>query len=70
MPMTSALNNVAYCFGGVFDEEEDEDLLGSFYNDLHSLDLEKLVWRIHIPTGKKDAEQKVKKKKEYSTEGM
>lgn len=68
MPMASGTNNVAYCFGGVFDEEEDEDLLGSFYNDLYSLDLEKLMWRIYIPSGKRDVEKK-KKSKENSMEG-
>lgn len=37
--------NLAYLFGGVFDEEdEDEELHGTFYNDLMALDLEKLQW--------------------------
>lgn len=38
--------NLAYMFGGVFDEEEnDEDLKGTFFNDLVALDLEKYQWR-------------------------
>lgn len=37
--------NLAYLFGGVFDEEDDEEeLRGTFYNDLVALDLEKLQW--------------------------
>lgn len=37
--------NIAYIFGGVYDEKDDEeDLYGRFYNDLLSLDLEKFQW--------------------------
>ena len=37
--------NRAYFFGGVYDDEEDEEtLLGSFFNDLYCLDLEKLTF--------------------------
>lgn len=38
--------NLAYIFGGVFDEEEEEELRGTFYNDLLALDLEKFQWHI------------------------
>ncbi|RZC36859.1 Kelch 4 domain containing protein [Asbolus verrucosus] len=57
MPITSTPNNtIAYCYGGVFDVEEDEEnLAGIFYNDFYSLDLEKLVWRGVTMTGKKEA---------------
>jgi len=35
--------NRAYFFGGVFDDEEDEEnILGSFFNDIYCLDLDKL----------------------------
>jgi hypothetical protein len=37
------LGNRAYFFGGVHDDEEDDEtLFGSFFNDLYCLDLEKL----------------------------
>lgn len=40
---TCILGNRAFFFGGVHDEEEDEEnLSGSFFNDLYCLDLEKL----------------------------
>lgn len=68
MPITSAPNNIAYCFGGVFDHEEDEDLLGSFYNDLYALDLEKLVWRSLALTGKKDGDTKAKRRRKIDDE--
>ncbi|XP_044252755.1 kelch domain-containing protein 4-like [Tribolium madens] len=60
MPMTSTPNNTtAYCYGGVFDVEEDEEnLAGIFYNDFISLDLEKLTWRNVTVSGKKTKEAK------------
>lgn len=39
-------SNLAYLFGGVFDEENEEELHGIFYNDLLVLDLEKFQWHI------------------------
>lgn len=63
MPITLAPNNTAYCFGGVYDEEEDEDLSGVFFNDCYSLDLEKHVWKTVSVSGKKDLEQKGKRRK-------
>uniref|UniRef100_A0A0B7A3Z8 DUF4110 domain-containing protein n=2 Tax=Arion vulgaris TaxID=1028688 RepID=A0A0B7A3Z8_9EUPU len=45
MTAVFAAGNKAFLFGGVFDEEEDEeDLEGVFYNELWSLDLEKGKW--------------------------
>ncbi|XP_065161142.1 kelch domain-containing protein 4-like [Atheta coriaria] len=55
MPLTTAPNNTSYCFGGVYDTtDEDEELAGVFYNDMHMLDLEKLVWRSVNIRGKQD----------------
>ncbi|XP_076649056.1 kelch domain-containing protein 4 [Halictus rubicundus] len=49
-------SNLAYMFGGVFDEEDnEEELRGTFYNDLIALDLDKLQWHTVMLTGKKDA---------------
>lgn len=37
--------HIAYAFGGVFDNiDDEEELQGTFYNDLLSLDLEKFQW--------------------------
>lgn len=48
--------NQALVFGGVYDDDdEEEDLCGTFYNDLFMLDLEKLSWRAVTLTGKKEA---------------
>ncbi|XP_011636186.2 LOW QUALITY PROTEIN: kelch domain-containing protein 4 [Pogonomyrmex barbatus] len=49
--------NQAFVFGGVYDtnnDDEEEDLHGTFYNDLFALDLEKFHWRIITLTGKKE----------------
>ena len=44
--ITLGPNNKAYSFGGVYDvEENEEDISGTFYNDLNCLDLEKRAWR-------------------------
>jgi len=71
--MTGVLgpNNKAYLFGGVFDEEdEDEFLEGVFYNDLLMLDLEKCKWfSVELskqPVGEK---KKRRKKKEINGDG-
>lgn len=64
MPMVTTQNNTAICFGGVFDVEDDEEeLSGKFFNDAHSLDLEKLVWRSVVPTGKKDKDAKARRRR-------
>ncbi|XP_046682403.1 kelch domain-containing protein 4 [Homalodisca vitripennis] len=54
--LTSAPGGKAYTFGGVFDvdNEDDDDIDGVFYNDLHSLDLEKFVFRTVTLSGKKE----------------
>lgn len=69
MPITLSPNNTAYCFGGVFDEEEDEDLCGNFFNDSYSLDLEKLMWRSVNVSGKKESEPKIRRKKQDNAKG-
>lgn len=50
--------NQAFVFGGVYDDEEDDDgdneNHGTFFNDLFALDLEKLCWRTVTLTGKKE----------------
>lgn len=63
MPITISPNNTAYCFGGVFDVEDDEDLCGNFFNDCYCLDLEKLTWRSVTVSGKKENETKLRRKK-------
>lgn len=49
--------NQALVFGGVYDDndnDEEEDLCGTFYNDLFMLDLEQLHWRVVTLTGKRE----------------
>jgi len=48
--------NLAFVFGGVYDDNDDdeEDLCGTFYNDLFALDLEKLHWRVVTLIGEKE----------------
>ncbi|XP_034190828.1 kelch domain-containing protein 4 isoform X1 [Osmia lignaria lignaria] len=56
--------NLAYLFGGVFDNEDDEEELhGTFYNDLVALDLEKFQWRIVALHGKKDITTRRRRRK-------
>lgn len=46
MTAVMAPGNKAYAFGGVWDiEESEEDLAGTFFNDLYALDLDKTTWR-------------------------
>jgi hypothetical protein len=46
MSLAMAPGNKAYAFGGVWDVEEgEEDLAGTFYNDLFILDLDRTLWR-------------------------
>ncbi|XP_045462445.1 kelch domain-containing protein 4 [Harmonia axyridis] len=48
--MTSS-NSTAYCYGGVFDVEDDEeDLDSKFFNDCCLLDTDKMQWKIMQPT--------------------
>ncbi|KAI4497425.1 hypothetical protein M0802_007436 [Mischocyttarus mexicanus] len=56
--------HLAYTFGGVFDNiDDEEELQGTFYNDLLSLDLEKFQWREVKLTGKREQPGQRKKDK-------
>ncbi|XP_015183672.1 PREDICTED: kelch domain-containing protein 4 [Polistes dominula] len=56
--------HLAYAFGGVFDNiDDDEELQGTFYNDLLSLDLEKFQWHEVTLTGKREQPGQRKKEK-------
>ncbi|KAG8223617.1 hypothetical protein J437_LFUL003485 [Ladona fulva] len=69
--MVSAPNNNAYSFGGVFDVEEgEEELSGTFFNDLFILDLEKIAWRTVHLTGKRSEKPKRKQRKEEDMEEL
>lgn len=47
--------NQAFVFGGVYDNDDDEETLrGTFYNDLFALDLEKLHWHAVTLSEKKE----------------
>lgn len=71
MPMVLASNSLsAYCFGGVFDIEDDEEnLAGNFFNDFYQLDLEKMMWRNISLIGKRDKDGKIRRKKNKDDEG-
>ncbi|GLV33972.1 uncharacterized protein CBL_11145 [Carabus blaptoides fortunei] len=61
MTMTLAPNSSAYCFGGVFDVEDDEeDISGTFFNDMYTLDVEKMAWRQLTLSGKRERARKPK----------
>ncbi|XP_060520369.1 kelch domain-containing protein 4 [Cylas formicarius] len=66
MPMVMSPNNLsAYCFGGVFDIEEDEEnISGQFFNNLLQLDLEKLNWRSVSLNERKEIKQRRRKNKD------
>ncbi|KAL1518360.1 hypothetical protein ABEB36_001995 [Hypothenemus hampei] len=69
MPMVTTVNGqYSYCFGGVFDVEDDEILSGNFFNDFIQLDLEKMGWKRLTLTEKKDAKTKRRKIKEDDQE--
>lgn len=65
MPVAVAPNNLnAYCYGGVFDVEDDEEnIAGNFYNDFLGIDLQKLIFKNITLTGKRDKEIKSRRKK-------
>lgn len=65
MPIISSSNHLsAYCYGGVFDIEDDEEnLSGTFFNDMFQLDLEKMCWRSVSVTGKKDKDVSTRRRK-------
>lgn len=45
--LTTTTNGIGYTFGGVVDVDEDEEnVLGNFSNDMHSIDLAKQTWRL------------------------
>lgn len=74
MPIVSAPNQLsAYCYGGVFDvEDDDENIAGNFFDDLLQLDLEKLCWRSVTVTGRKEKDavtRRRKNKQEGDTNG-
>lgn len=52
----------ALAFGGVYDiVEEEEDLSGSFFNDLLIFDIERRAWRTAILTGKREIKRRRRK---------
>lgn len=70
MPIVSVPNQtLAFCYGGVFDtEDEEENLAGNFFNDMFQLDLEKLCWRSVTISGKKDRDVIEKRRKNKTVE--
>lgn len=59
-----APGNRAFCFGGVFDEEEDEEQLeGKFFNELYLLDMEKNRWYLVNLRGKRESTEKKKRRR-------
>lgn len=71
MPIVPTTNHLsAYCYGGVFDiEDDDENLSGTFFNDIFQLDLEKFCWRNVNTTGKKEKDGGVRRRKNKNNEG-
>ncbi|KAL3860433.1 hypothetical protein ACJMK2_010557 [Sinanodonta woodiana] len=64
MPIAVAPGNKAICFGGVFDEEDDDEkLTGIFFNDMFCLEMDKGKWYSYLLRGKKMAEKKRRRKK-------
>ncbi|XP_034945486.1 kelch domain-containing protein 4 [Chelonus insularis] len=53
--------NIAYIFGGVYDNEDEEELRGVFFNDLLVLDIEKYYWSIVKISNKNDKSQTIQK---------
>nr|CAD7424242.1 unnamed protein product [Timema monikensis] len=68
MSVAVAPGNRAYTFGGVFDVEQEEDLAGEFFNELHHLDLDKIMWRNVALSGKREP-GKSKKRRRKDEEG-
>nr|CAD7193542.1 unnamed protein product [Timema douglasi] len=67
MSVAVAPGNRAYTFGGVFDVEQEEDLAGEFFNELHHLDLDKIMWRNGGELGK--SKKRRRKDEEGNVEG-
>ncbi|XP_051176150.1 kelch domain-containing protein 4-like [Leptopilina boulardi] len=60
--------NLAYLFGGVYDDDDnEEDLSGKFYNDLIALNLEKYQWYTVTLNPKLEQEERKKRRKEKGT---
>ncbi|XP_018561672.1 kelch domain-containing protein 4-like [Anoplophora glabripennis] len=70
MSVTTSINNLsAYCYGGVFDVEDDEEnIAGNFFNDFYQLDLEKLLWKNLTLSGNKEELSKTKRRKNKDTD--
>ncbi|RZF40849.1 hypothetical protein LSTR_LSTR003359 [Laodelphax striatellus] len=59
--------NRIFAFGGVMDQEdEDEDLVSEFFNELLLLEVDRTTWRNVVLSGKKQDKKKKKKEKEAS----
>ncbi|XP_060595724.1 kelch domain-containing protein 4-like [Ruditapes philippinarum] len=64
LSLATVSNNRAVCFGGVFDEEDnDDELKGKFYNTLYFLELDKGKWFEGEMRGKKLTEKKKRRRK-------
>lgn len=62
--MATGPGNKAFVFGGVHDEDEDEEsLTGIFHNDFYSIELDKGRWLPVILRGKPDKTEKKKRRK-------
>ncbi|GFW78991.1 kelch domain-containing protein 4 [Trichonephila clavipes] len=62
--MAVAPNNLAYCFGGVYDDDVDEEDLNSlFHNDLYVLEMEKGRWLPVTLHGKSSRTTRKKRRK-------
>lgn len=69
MSLAMAPGNKAYAFGGVWDvEESEEDLAGTFYNDLFILDLDRTLWRTVTLSGKKKASEQQRRRRKEKNE--
>lgn len=72
MTVTATINNLsAYCYGGVFDLEDDEEnIAGNFFNDCYQLDLERLIWKNVTLTGSKEKDSRLKRRKNKDNQDM
>jgi len=55
--------NKAAMFGGVYDEEDEDDLSGTFYGDLYQLEVDKARWHPLTIAGKKDVRRRRRREK-------
>ncbi|KAK7474033.1 hypothetical protein BaRGS_00034743, partial [Batillaria attramentaria] len=63
MSAVVAPGNRGVLFGGVFDEEDEEQLEGTFFNDMFSLDLDKGQWFSVQLRGSRQATEKKRRRK-------